>query len=99
MIVLENIVFELFQLLIAKWTAVMTIDCFLDACFAIYMATSRYVAIIDWIETYCALKLSLQLLWVYFEVYVILSLFADHFSFDNFFINNSLKIYKKIKEL
>lgn len=78
MIIFEYVIFEIFKLLVTKWAAMMPINCFLNTRLAIHMATSCYVTIINWIETYCTLKLSLQFLWIDFEVNMVLVLFTYH---------------------
>jgi len=47
MIVFKYIIFKLLQLLIAKGTTMMPIDCLLNTGFAISMAASSYITIID----------------------------------------------------
>lgn len=59
MIVFEDIIFELFQLLVAKWTAMVTIYCLLDASFAIHVTATCYVTVVDWVKADCALELGL----------------------------------------
>ena len=57
MIVFENVVFELFQLLVAEGTAMVPVDCLLDAAFAVDVAASCYVAIVYGVHADCALEL------------------------------------------
>jgi maltodextrin utilization protein YvdJ len=59
MIILKNIIFELFELMITKRTTMMSINNFFDAALTIDMSASSNVAIVDLIETYSALKLIL----------------------------------------
>lgn len=59
MVVFEDVGLELFELLVAKWAAVVTIYSLLNAGFAIYMAAARYVTVVDGVQTDCALELSL----------------------------------------
>ncbi len=61
-IILENIIFKVFQLLVTKGTTMMTIDRLLNTAFAIYMPASCNVTIIDRIHAYCTLELGLKLL-------------------------------------
>lgn len=78
MIVLEHIVLELLEFLIAKRASMMPVDGLLDTGLTIYMSASRYVTVIDGIETYCTLELCFKLFWVYLKVYMVLLLFSDH---------------------
>ncbi len=78
MIIFENVILKVFQLLIAEGTAMMTVYSLFDTAFAVYMAASCNVTIINWVEAYCTLKLCLELLWVYFKVDVTLVLFVYH---------------------
>lgn len=78
MIILEYVVLELLQFLIAKRASMVPVDCFFDAGLTIYMSTSRYVTVVDRIEAYCTLELCLKLFWVYLKVYMVLLLFSDH---------------------
>lgn len=100
MVIFEYIVLEVFELLIAKRTSMVPIDCLLNTGFAIYMSTSRYVTIINGIKANCTLKLSLKFLWTDLEVDVILWLFDDHMALmksknsgNGFYINLSTKNY------
>ena len=70
MIIFKDILFELFELLIAKRATVMPINRFFDASPTVYMPASCNIAIVDRIQTDSALELLLQLLDVYFEVFV-----------------------------
>lgn len=65
MVVLEDILFEVLEFLVAKRTLVVSIDGLFDAGFAIYMPTTCNVTIVDRIETHCALEFGLQLVSAY----------------------------------
>ena len=55
----------------------MTVYCLLDTGPAIHMTASSDVAVSDWIETDCTLKLGFELLWTYLKVNMVL-LFDHH---------------------
>ena len=57
MVVFKNVSSKLFQLLSTKRTSVMAIDSLLNAPFAVNVATSRNVTVVDRIETNCASEL------------------------------------------
>lgn len=78
MIVLEHVVLELLEFLIAKRASVMPVDCLFDAGLTINMSTSCYITIVDGIEAYCTLELCLKLFWTYLKIYMVLLLFSDH---------------------
>lgn len=61
MVILEDVSFELFELLGAEGTAVMPVDSLLDAMFAVHMSTTSDVAVVDWVEADGALKFMFQL--------------------------------------
>lgn len=77
MIILENIIFEILELLITEGTTMMPIDCLLDTGSAIHMTASGDVAISDGVKTDCTLELCFEFLWTDFEVDVVL-LFDHH---------------------
>lgn len=56
MIIFEYIHFEVFEVLIAERTAMMTVDCLLDTMSTVYMSTTCDVAIGDRVQTDCTLK-------------------------------------------
>jgi len=72
-VVLEDIILETFELFITVRTTMMPIDRFFNAAFAVNMATSRDIAIVDGIETHRALKLWLKPLWADADVLVLLA--------------------------
>jgi hypothetical protein len=59
MIIFEYILFEIFELLVAKGTPMVSCNRLLNADFAIDMPAACDVAIVDGIEADCALKLML----------------------------------------
>ena len=59
MVIFEYIFFKLFKLLIAEWTSVMSIHSLLNTTFAIDMATSGNIAVVDGVQTNSALELLL----------------------------------------
>ena len=67
MVVLKDICFEIFKLLGAERTTVMSANCLLNAAFAVDMAAPGDVAIADWTATNLTLKLCFELFDWYFE--------------------------------
>ncbi len=62
MIILEDVGCEIFDILITKRTAMVSIDCLFDAFFAVDMPTSRDVAILDLPKANCTGKLGKKLI-------------------------------------
>lgn len=80
MIVFEDVVFEVFELLIAEGASVVSVNRLLNAGLTIYMPTPGNVAVIDWVETNCTLKLCLQLLRTDLKVDVAALLLRNHWT-------------------
>ena len=78
MIVFKYIILKVLKLLITERTSMMAIDCLFDTGLTIYMSASRYVTVVDRVETDCTLKLLLQFLRTDLEVNMVLRLFDDH---------------------
>lgn len=62
MVILEDVEFEVLELLVAEWAAVMPCDGLLDAGAAVDMSAAGYVAIVDGVQADRALELGLELL-------------------------------------
>lgn len=59
MVIFEYVVLEVFELLVAKGTSMVTVDSLLNARPAIYMTAPGDITVIDGVETNRALELCL----------------------------------------
>jgi hypothetical protein len=68
MVIFEDVILKIFKLLIAERTSVMSVNSLLNTAFAVDVAATCNIAVVNGVQTDGTLKLNFQFIWADFEV-------------------------------